>query len=138
MREGTVGTVKEVPVSYNGHHLGMLKVVERSDWRNRSREPTPLDFELAKVALSAQAVYEALERHPRRPDGRDEDEPWVMTVCRVVCDVAEKSHAREFEEDVMRQYVDTYGMGQVIAMFGGDPARIYEQIQRFREGEERA
>jgi hypothetical protein len=135
MRQGTVGRMKTVPVKYNGVHLGDLKVVERSDWKNRGREPAPLDFELAKVALSAQAIYEIAERHPRRPDGKDDDEPWLLTICRAVCDAAEEGHSRDLEEDVFRQYIDRYGMDQIISMFGGDPRRMRDRLEELRKSD---
>lgn len=135
MRRGIVGRMRKVPVKYNGHHLGFLKVVERSDWKNSSREPAPLDWELAKIALSAQAIYEIAERFPKRPDGEDVDEPWLLTVCRVVCDHAEAGHARELEEDVFRQYIDRYGVGQMMEMFGADPERLRRHIEELRRQE---
>lgn len=128
--------MRTVPVKYNGVYLGDLKVVERSDWKNGSREPAPLDFELVKVALSAHAIYEIAERHPKRPDGKDQEEPWLLTICRAVCDAAEDGHSRDLEEDVFRQYIDKYGMGQILSMFGGDPRRINDQLEKFRKSEE--
>lgn len=133
MRSGTIGLMRKVPVKYNGVHLGDLKVVERSDWRNREREPAPLDWELAKVALSAQAIYEVVERFPKRPDGEDGEEPWILTVCRAVCDAAEDGHSKDLEEDVLRQYVDRYGMGQIVEMYGIDKRRLAERLERFRQ-----
>lgn len=125
--------MRKVPVKYNGVHLGDLKVVERSDWKNRSREPAPLDWELAKVALSAQAIYEVVDRFPKRPDGEDGEEPWILTVCKAVCDAAEAGHSRDLEEDVLRQYVDRYGMGQIVEMYGIDKRRLAERLGRFRQ-----
>lgn len=133
MRSGTVGLMRRVPVKYNGVHLGDLKVVERSDWRNQDREPAPLDWELAKVALSAQAIYEIVERFPKRPDGEDGNEPWILTVCKAVCDATEAGHSRDLEEDVLRQYVDRYGMGQIVEMYGIDRRRLAERLERFRQ-----
>ena len=123
--------MRKVPVRYNGVHLGDLKTVERSDWRNRDRDPAPLDWELAKVALSAQAVYEILERFPRRPDGEDREEHWVLTVCKAVCGAAEEGHSRDLEEDVLRQYVHRYGMGQIIEMYGVDRHALTKRLERF-------
>jgi len=135
MRHGIIGRMRKVPVKYNGCYLGDLKVVERSDWRNRSREPAPLDWELAKVALSAQAIYEIAERFPRRPDGPDADEPWLLTVCRVVCDHAEAGHAKELEEDVFRQYIDRYGVGQMMGMFGANRESLARHLEDMRRQE---
>jgi len=132
LRKGIVGLMRTVPVRYSGMHLGDLKVVERSDWRNRDREPTPLDWELANVALSAQAIYEIVERFPKRPDGEDRTEPWILTVCRAVCDAAEIGHSKDLEEDVLRQYVDRYGMGQIVEMYGINQRGLAERLERFR------
>lgn len=136
MRFGTIGHMKTLPVIYNGIHLGDLKIIERADWTHKDREPTPLDFELTQTTLCARTMYEIVELHPKRPLGPDEDEPWILTICKAVCSTHEDGKSREAEESVFRQYIDRYGMGQIISMFGGDPARIGEQLEKFKRDQD--
>lgn len=119
------------PVILDGTHVGDVKLVERSDWKNREKEPTPLDFEQARMALSAQAVYEIIERYPKPPN-KDMEEPWILMIVKAVSKAAKGRPDVHYEEDVLRQYMNQYGMGQVIRMFGGDAARIQQEIERMQ------
>jgi DNA-directed RNA polymerase specialized sigma24 family protein len=122
------------PVVLDGTHLGDVKLVERKDWKNRDRAPTPLDFEQARVALSAQAVYEILERYPE-PPSPDVDEAWILKVVRAVGRAAKGRPDAHYEEDVLRRYMDQYGMAQIVRMFGGDVDRIRQELDRMRSEE---
>ena len=81
------------------------------------------------MALSAQAVYEILERYPD-PPSRDMEDPWILLIVRAVSKAAKGRPDVHYEEDVLRQYMDQYGMAQIIRMFGGDPARIRQEMER--------
>jgi hypothetical protein len=122
------------PVILDGTHVGDVKLVERSDWKNREKEPTPIDFEGARVALSAQAVYEILERYPE-PPSKDLEEPWILMIIKAVSKAAKGRPDVHYEEDVLRQYMDQYGMSQIVRMFGGNVARIQQEMDRMKSEE---
>lgn len=125
--------IKEVKLA--GRLLGEVKLPEEKDWKPIDRQPKPIDFESARVAMCAQATYEILERFPTDPDGPG-DKPWIMAVVEAVSLTAKGRNDTYFEEDVVRRYMDHYGMGQVIRMFGGDPDRVREEIERMvKEGD---
>ena len=110
-------------------------MVEESDWRRGDRGPTPLDFENARVAMSAQAVWEILESHHDRPGGPNPDEAWIMTVVKAVVKAVKGREDAYFGEDVLRNYTDHFGLEQVIRMFGGDVPRIKEQLDQLKSEE---
>lgn len=118
------------PVILSGVHLGDLTTVEKSDWKNREREPTPLDFEKIRVTLAARAVYEILEKHHRALGGMSQEELWPTVVIAAVCIAAKGRKDLPFEEDVLLEYVNKYGMNQIIRSAGGDPARVMEMLER--------
>lgn len=119
--------IKEVKLA--GRTVGEVKLVELKDWRVPGREPEPLEFENARVAMCAQAAYEILERFPKDPDG-PKDKPWIMAVIEAVSLAAKGRNDAYFEEDVVRMYLDQYGAGQLLRMFGGDPDKIRQEIER--------
>ena len=123
--------MEERPVIWDGTELGKVKLVERGDWKRDDRAPTPLDFERARVAMGAQATYEILERVPRRPGGDDPENAWILDVVGAVTKAAKGRRDSYFEEDVLRNYLDQFGMGQILEQFGGDAARIARLLERF-------
>ena len=86
------------------------------------------------MALSAQAVYEILERYPD-PPSKDMEESWILMVVRAVSKAAKGRPDAHYEEDVLRQYMDQYGMAQIILMFGGDVNKIRQEMERMRSEE---
>jgi hypothetical protein len=119
-------------VIHAGIYLGDLYCVDKSDWKNKERDPTPLDFENIRITLAASTIKSILDKYPKRPKGSDEFELWPMTVIKAVCHVSKGRHDTPFSEDVLRSYIERYGMGQIIRCVGGDPNRVMEALDRMR------
>jgi hypothetical protein len=123
----------QIPIKYKDLYLGDLITVSSNDWINKQRQPTPLDFEMVKIQLAAHAIYEILDRHPDHPgDQENDDDPWFITILKLVCHISKNGQFREFEEDVLRYYIERYGMNQIIQMFGGSPQKIFEEIENMK------
>lgn len=124
------------PVVFAGTHLGDIPVYGPGDWRNPDRAPTEADFRNVALVCARDFLNQALIRHPLQDHPAEPGVPWPLVVLREASRAALDGRSDpSFEGSVLRAYLDRYGMNQVIRIYGGDPGRVLERLDRIRSEE---
>lgn len=102
--------------------------MEEQDWKRTDREPSPLDYELIAIILTAKALYEIIEKYPENPEGESEI-PWFLFILNLLCKT-QNNENQQFKDDVILKYLNLYGLDQILGSHSVNVEELKEHIAK--------
>lgn len=120
--------MEKKPAYWNDYFLTDVSVYDLTDWKGQT-PPGKRDFDNINIYQAREALYRAIERTPSCPNPDSPGpHPWVQTMLKCICRVLVDPNDRLFEEQVMRSYLQVFGMDQLLRLHGININYLKEEI----------
>jgi hypothetical protein len=124
--------MKTHAVTYKGIYFGDIKEIEKSDWKNKTREPGPQDFLWGHAIAVASFVYDSMNNHPNFVDETINKSTFELLIELGSTKIKGKRDG-ELEEESVEKYITMYGMEQILKSSGFDTEKIKKEIRNMEE-----
>lgn len=119
-------------VYWLGNFITNIEIYDESDWKG-NKTPEKKDFDTIRIYQSAKALHKAVHKYPKCPyPDFTLKKPWVQVLLQLICMTLIGNQDLVFEEQVMRYYLQKYGMDQLLEVFGVDVVKLKQEIDNMK------